>query len=362
VLGFALLGPARAEGQPRDVRVARRGRRARARVADLEAAARVVARERPAGRHGLSHSRPAQTGAGRCARIASGRAEGVTLRFDPTRRAIRSSSPRDGARARRARSRRRRAVRRLGGDGTILRALRPYAGTSVPVSPSTTASSASWPPSTPRTTSDDLPRAPRRGAAGDFEVAHAPGARARDARTARTRRSTTSRSTAVGGKRVAELSYAIDGEEPGRCAATGLVLATPAGSTGYNLANGGRCWPGAWRASSVSFNRAALADGARAGRGAGRPAVGAQPLPDEVDISLDGRRRHVWPGEAIPRRSCARRPTWPGPGSSFYRRMRQKFGAAERSSHGSIVIAGGHGRSRCASGRLSGDGRTRSAR
>ena len=41
------------------------------------------------------------------------------------------------------------------------------------------------------------------------------------------------------GERVAELAYALDGEEAGSVRCDGLVVATPAGSTGYNLANGG---------------------------------------------------------------------------------------------------------------------------
>ena len=41
------------------------------------------------------------------------------------------------------------------------------------------------------------------------------------------------------GERVAELSYALDGEVAGSVRCDGLVVATPAGSTGYNLANGG---------------------------------------------------------------------------------------------------------------------------
>ena len=41
------------------------------------------------------------------------------------------------------------------------------------------------------------------------------------------------------GERVAELAYAIGGQEVGRVRCDGLVVATPAGSTGYNLANGG---------------------------------------------------------------------------------------------------------------------------
>src|SRR5204862_1274199 len=38
---------------------------------------------------------------------------------------------------------------------------------------------------------------------------------------------------------VADLGYGLAGEEIGRVRCDGLVVATPAGSTGYNLANGG---------------------------------------------------------------------------------------------------------------------------
>ena len=41
------------------------------------------------------------------------------------------------------------------------------------------------------------------------------------------------------GNRVADLEYAVNGDEIGRVRCDGLVVATPAGSTGYNLANGG---------------------------------------------------------------------------------------------------------------------------
>ena len=41
------------------------------------------------------------------------------------------------------------------------------------------------------------------------------------------------------GNRVADLQYSVGSEEVGRVRCDGLVVATPAGSTGYNLANGG---------------------------------------------------------------------------------------------------------------------------
>ena len=41
------------------------------------------------------------------------------------------------------------------------------------------------------------------------------------------------------GNRVADLAYGVGDDEVGRVHCDGLVVATPAGSTGYNLANGG---------------------------------------------------------------------------------------------------------------------------
>jgi NAD+ kinase len=41
------------------------------------------------------------------------------------------------------------------------------------------------------------------------------------------------------GSRVAQLAYSVRGEEIARARCDGLVVSTPVGSTGYNLANGG---------------------------------------------------------------------------------------------------------------------------
>ena len=66
--------------------------------------------------------------------------------------------------------------------------------------------------------------------------------------------------------RVAELSYRIAGEEVGHVRCDGLVAATPAGSTGYNLANQGPIL--AWGVEGLrgQLHLAALADRAGAGR------------------------------------------------------------------------------------------------
>ena len=68
------------------------------------------------------------------------------------------------------------------------------------------------------------------------------------------------------GNRVADLAYSVGSDEIGRVRCDGLVVATPAGSTGYNLANGGPVM--AWGVEGFVglVHRAALADRALAGR------------------------------------------------------------------------------------------------
>ena len=53
--------------------------------------------------------------------------------------------------------------------------------------------------------------------------------------------------------RVADLAYGLAGEEIGRVRCDGLVVATPQGSTGYNLANGGPVLAWGVRGFVVSF-------------------------------------------------------------------------------------------------------------
>lgn len=122
----------------------------------------------------------------------------------------------------------------LGGDGTILRALRTYAGTGVP------AFGVNYGTIGFLTTveASELDSGLERALTGDFDQLKLPALRlhsggfdfvavndmafdrARDAR-------------------VAELAYALDGAPVGQVRCDGLVVSTPAGSTGYNLANNG---------------------------------------------------------------------------------------------------------------------------
>ena len=123
----------------------------------------------------------------------------------------------------------------LGGDGTILTALREFAGTGVPVFAVNYGAIGFLATVEPWELEDGLaPRARRR-------VRRDGAARRCVAATARASgwRSTTSRFHRRQDGRVAELAYSVEGEQLGEVRCDGLVVATPAGSTGYNLANGG---------------------------------------------------------------------------------------------------------------------------
>jgi NAD+ kinase len=129
--------------------------------------------------------------------------------------------------------------------------------------------------------------------------------------------------------RVAELSYKIADEEVGHVRCDGLVASTPVGSTGYNLANQGPIL--AWGVegyvvsyiSPHSLTARALvvapADVLHVGNAAGR---------EPVDIAVDG--EHVGalePGAEVEIRfadDVGRLAQLPG--TSFYQRIREKFG------------------------------------
>ena len=129
--------------------------------------------------------------------------------------------------------------------------------------------------------------------------------------------------------RVAELSYWIAGEEVGNVRCDGLVAATPAGSTGYNLANQGPILAWGVKGYVVSYisphsltARAlvvAPADVLHVGNAAGR---------EPVDIAVDGVQvGTLASGEALEVRFADAVGTLAQlPGTSFYHRIREKFG------------------------------------
>ena len=305
----------------------------------------------------LSHTRPAQTGPALRALMAAAEREGVTLRFDADETRKYELVPREGLELDAPLSDDVELCVVLGGDGTILRGLRRYAGTSVPVYAVNYGQVGFLATVDPEDHDDDLEGAFGRALAGDFEVLTLPalaletpdGPQAAINDLSIHRRS---------GKRVAELSYAIDGEEAGSVRCDGLVIATPAGSTGYNLANGvGHEDVASVRCDGLVISSPAGSTGYNLANGGPVMAWGVEGFvvsfiaphsltaralvvapgdllsvhnrsQDEVDISLDGRPGGTLdPGEAIAAsflREAADLAQVPG--SSFYRRMRQKFG------------------------------------
>jgi NAD+ kinase len=122
----------------------------------------------------------------------------------------------------------------LGGDGSILHALRRFAGTDVPVF-GINFGTVGFLAAVER---GEAAAGIRRALAGEVETVRLPGLEVKvdgkseiglnDITLARRPHD-----------RVAELSYRITGQEVGHVRCDGLVAATPVGSTGYNLANQG---------------------------------------------------------------------------------------------------------------------------
>jgi NAD+ kinase len=135
------------------------------------------------------------------------------------------------------------------------------------------------------------------------------------------------------GKRVADLAYAIEGEEIGRVRCDGLVVSTPAGSTGYNLANGGPVLAWGVEGFVVSFI-APHSFTARALVVAPSDAltITNAARDDAVEVHVDGRPSVILPAgqdlTVLFGRSTALLAQMPG--ASFYHRLRERFGRLAR--------------------------------
>jgi NAD+ kinase len=212
----------------------------------------------------------------------------------------------------------------LGGDGSILYALRRFAGTGVPVF-GVNYGTVGFLAAVER---DQLEEGLQRAFSGDFVSLDMPALRADLPLERPVALNDFSFNRRPHG-RVAELSYAIGDEEVGNVRCDGLVAATPAGSTGYNLANAGPILAWGVKGYVVSFiaphTLAARAlvvapdDALQVMNAAGR---------EPVEISLDGEAAgELEPGDALEIRfeeSVSRLAQLPG--SSFYHRIREKFG------------------------------------
>jgi len=212
----------------------------------------------------------------------------------------------------------------LGGDGSILYALRRFADTNVPVF-GINFGTVGFLAAIER---EDLAEGLRRAFEGDFVAMTLPALRVGLSVEAPVALNDVSFVRRPHG-RVAELSYAIGEEEVGSVRCDGLVAATPAGSTGYNLANAGPILAWGVKGYVVSF----IAPHTLAARALVvapddalmvRNAAGREP----VEISLDGEPAgELAPDDELRIRfedGVSRLAQLPG--ASFYHRIREKFG------------------------------------
>jgi NAD+ kinase len=212
----------------------------------------------------------------------------------------------------------------LGGDGTILSALRRYAGREVPVF-ALNFGEIGFLATVER---DGLDEGFARALRGDFEVLALPALEA-----------TTSKRDLVAindlsfhrrqDLRVAELGYSVSGEEMGEVRCDGLVVSTPAGSTGYNLANGGPVMAWGVEGYVVSFIAPhTLTARALVVAPGDVLEVVNRSTSEPVDVTTDGRTVcALEPEERVEVRFAKSRALLAQvSGASFYHRLRDKFG------------------------------------
>ncbi len=212
----------------------------------------------------------------------------------------------------------------LGGDGSILHALRRYAHTEVPVF-GVNFGTVGFLAAVER---DQAAEGIRRALQGEVETVQLPGLEVKvDGKEAVGMNDITL--TRRPHDRVAELSYRIAGEEVGHVRCDGLVAATPVGSTGYNLANQGPIL--AWGAKGyvVSYiSPHSLTARALVVAPGDVLHVGNAPEREPVEVAVDGVKvADLAAGDTLDVRFVDSVSTLAQlPGTSFYGRIREKFG------------------------------------
>jgi NAD+ kinase len=212
----------------------------------------------------------------------------------------------------------------LGGDGSILYALRRFSRTGVPVF-GVNFGTVGFLAAVER---EEAGEGIRRALAGETETISLPGLEVEVEGERRIALNDISFSRRPD-DRVAELTYKIAGEEVGHVRCDGLVAATPAGSTGYNLANQGPILAWGVKGYVVSYisphsltARALVVapkDVLHVGNAGGR---------EPVDVAVDGVRAGALdPGASLEVRFADEASLLAQlPGTSFYQRIREKFG------------------------------------
>lgn len=272
----------------------------------------------------FTHRRPDETRAALAQLVEAARAAGWTLAFTPEETAKHALRPGDGLVLDADVPHDAELCIALGGDGTILHGLRAYADTGVPVFGVNFGEVGFLATIDPDGLAEGFARALR----GDFDVLKLPGVEVSAAGRTWLAMNDVSFHRRQG-LRVADLSIDVAGEEVGRVRCDGLVIATPAGSTGYNLANGGPVMAWGVEGLAVSFI-APHSLTARALVVAPPDPIGVRNRSREepVDVSVDGRPVCELPPEG---RLTARFRDGVGtlaqlPEATFYHRLREKFG------------------------------------
>ena len=212
----------------------------------------------------------------------------------------------------------------LGGDGTILTALRSFAGSTTPVFAFNYGAIGFL------STVDhgELDRGLELALAGDYETIAMPALAVEWEGETHLGVNDISFERRAS-NRVARLEYCIGGEELGRVRCDGLVAATPVGSTGYNLANGGPVLAWGVEGFVVSFVAPHTLT-ARALVVAPQDALTVRNLSEReaVDVTTDGRPiGALAPGRELDVSFREEQVLLAQiPGSTFYHRFREKFG------------------------------------
>jgi NAD+ kinase len=216
----------------------------------------------------------------------------------------------------------------LGGDGTILSALRRYAGTDVPVFAVNFGEVGFLATIDPEGVREGFLLAFR----GEYDTMAMPSitiGRPEGSWVAFNDISVHRQA----GNRVADLAYALGADEIGRVRCDGLVVSTPAGSTGYNLANGGPVLAWGVEGYVVSFiaphsftARALVVAPGDILR------INNASREDAAEVHVDGRPTVELPaGQDLTVQFGAQQAQLAQlPGASFYHRLRERFGRLAR--------------------------------
>jgi NAD+ kinase len=272
----------------------------------------------------LTHRRPEETRPAIAALLELARDTGAVLRFDPEETRKHQLEPGPALELDAPLKRDVDICFALGGDGTILSGLRAYAGADVPVF-AVNYGEIGFLATVDR---EEAQSGFARAFDGDFEVLALPGVEA-SGQTGPWLAINDLAMHRQPGNRVLNLMYSVGPDEVGRVHCDGLVVATPAGSTGYNLANGGPVMAWGVEGFVVSFI-APHSLNARALVVAPHDVltVANSSSEEPVDVSVDGRPVCVLaPGEQLEARfKPAQSHLAQLAGTTFYRRLRDKFG------------------------------------